>query len=126
MKNLLLILAGIASLTTGSVVVNPQDAVYKVREAIAEKERRNDDYTQTRAAKGTIPLHRRECEISCPINLYWCKYAPYNYKCDRNGKLQSDRRNEDCEQATYGCWCGCDWRAPGIEKKDGPESAAEA
>ncbi|GJC92551.1 hypothetical protein ColKHC_01377 [Colletotrichum higginsianum] len=118
MKNLLLILAGVASLTTGSAVVNPQGAVYKVREAIAEKERRNDDHTQTRAAEGT-------CEISCPINLYWCKYAPYNYKCDRNGKLQWDRRNEDCEQATYGCWCGCDWRAPGIEKKDGPGSAAE-
>ncbi|KAJ0158947.1 hypothetical protein CTA2_10586 [Colletotrichum tanaceti] len=133
MKNLFLILAGVAFLTAAAAnaVINPQGAVDKAHEAIAEKERRNDDNlpprarARARAAGDTVTLHPRECEISCPVNLYWCRYAPYNYKCDRNGKLQRDRRSEDCEQARYGCWCGCDWRAPGIEKKDGPASAAE-
>ncbi|GKT48127.1 uncharacterized protein ColSpa_08308 [Colletotrichum spaethianum] len=114
MKNLLLILTGVAALVTAGTAVNPHNTAYNAREAITEQ---GHDHNDVNSAEETITLRRRECEISCPISLGYCYYAPYNYKCDRNGKLQWTQRDINCEHPTWGCWCGCDWRVPGIEKK---------
>ncbi|OHW93109.1 hypothetical protein CSPAE12_08417 [Colletotrichum incanum] len=123
MKNLFLVFTGVAALAVTGTALNPHDAPYNAREVITEHEHPDNGVGP---AKETITLRRRECEIACPINRRYCYYSPYNYKCDSHGKLQWNQRDINCEQPTSGCWCGCDWRAPGIEKKGGSGSEAEA
>ncbi|GKT83728.1 hypothetical protein Ct61P_01578 [Colletotrichum tofieldiae] len=123
MKNLLLVLTGVTALATTGTAMSPHDGANDALEVIAGQEHHDSNVGP---AKETITLRRRECEIACPIDRRYCYYSPYNYKCDRHGKLQWSQRDIDCEQPTSGCWCGCDWRAPGIEKKGVSGSAGEA
>ncbi|OLN87997.1 hypothetical protein CCHL11_00258 [Colletotrichum chlorophyti] len=74
----------------------------------------------------TDKLQKRGCYIACPRDRAFCYYPPHNYRCDRHGGLRYDERDLDCEHTTDGCYCSCDFWAPGIDKipKD-PETEKE-
>ncbi|KAF6803657.1 hypothetical protein CSOJ01_10733 [Colletotrichum sojae] len=65
-------------------------------------------------ARSTGDLGKRACYITCYPTRSYCTWAPYNYYCKNNGRFGYDRRNTDCEDLSRGCYCSCDWIAPGI------------
>ncbi|KAL2874790.1 hypothetical protein SGCOL_010044 [Colletotrichum sp. CLE4] len=107
--------AGFAISVAASPSMNPQ----KNRLNLNNRDRVDTINTENNAAV----LRARDCEIVCPFTKLWCEYRPYNYRCDSSGKLRCDQRHTDCENASWGCTCGCDWRVPGIESMEETEKA---
>ncbi|KAF6826960.1 hypothetical protein CPLU01_09334 [Colletotrichum plurivorum] len=94
--------------------------------ALAAADTNNNDLPVARSAGD---LGKRACYITCYPTRSYCTWAPYNYYCKNDGRFGWDRRNTDCEDLNRGCYCSCDWTAPGIgeigEVAGGP-AAAEA
>lgn len=42
-----------------------------------------------------------KCECSCYIRFYWCKQAPYNYRCTKEG-MWMDKIDRNCDKQ---CFC---------------------
>ncbi|WYZ35054.1 hypothetical protein EsH8_I_001330 [Colletotrichum jinshuiense] len=110
MKTLILLLASVAGLTA---TVGARDNHYVAQDPA----KRAAPATQEESNK----LDKRECYIACPSDRAFCYYPPHNYSCDRNGRFRWDERDIDCEHPTQGCYCSCDFRAPGIEQTPGSE-----
>ncbi|KAK1723147.1 uncharacterized protein BDZ83DRAFT_397065 [Colletotrichum acutatum] len=112
------VLTGAAALASG-VAAGPSFNPHKIRQGLNKRD--GVDIVNTEA-KDTV-LQTRECDIVCPLSKLWCEYHPYNYRCDSSGKLRYDQRHTDCENASWGCTCGCDWRVPGIESVEETKKA---